>query len=218
MSFAITELLGFAVFIPAVIGLIRFSKISPIYRPFIYCIWIGLANEIVSYFAIKMTHSNFANANCYMLIESILFTWQFKKWRLFEPRNVMFIVILIALALGWIIENAVFPLFKHYDSYFFIAYSFLLCLLSATHISQIMSNERGNLLKSPAFIICVAFIIYYIFSALSELFWVYGLAENKGFRENIAIIGIIANLVAIILYSIAILWMPIKDKFTLPFS
>ncbi len=218
MTFLITEVLNFVIFIPALIGLIRFSKISPIYRPFIYCIWIGLINETASYLIIEKMHSNFMNANIYMFVESILFIWQFKNWRLFERRNWMFVIIISIITLGWIAESVIFSSpFMHFDSYFLIAYSFILSLLSVSLISRIISKERGNMLKNSAFLICIAFIIFYMVSVLSESFWVYGLSENKEFRINVAYIRIIANLVANILYSLAILWMPIKEKYTLPF-
>src|SRR5436305_402363 len=105
MNYKLKILLSFCILIPAVIGLIRFRNIDSAYRPFIYCIWIGLTNEVISYILVKGRHSNVINNNIYGLIEFLLFTYQFKLWGLFRKRNILFTCIISALCLAWIFEN-----------------------------------------------------------------------------------------------------------------
>ncbi len=83
MNFTLLVIFSFSIFIAAIIGGIRYARISAVYHPFLYCLWIGSANEILSYFLIRARHSTAINISIYILIESLLFTWQFKNWGLF---------------------------------------------------------------------------------------------------------------------------------------
>src|SRR5204863_130434 len=77
-------ILSFSISIPALIGLVRFSKISNVFYPILYCIWIGLLNEIISYVMIQNGYQNGINNNIYALIESLLIDWNFKNWTVFH--------------------------------------------------------------------------------------------------------------------------------------
>lgn len=216
MNFTLKAVLSFCIVVPAFIGVIRFSKISPVFRPFIYCIWIGLFNELLSLTIIKSGYSNAVNLNIYLLIEALFFTWQFKNWKLLEKNKWLFLFTIGIICLTWLLMNLVIFRITRFNSYFLITYSFILSLMAITLLSRLILIERRSLLKNPIFIICIAFIIYYTFSVLSEAFWIYGLNENKNFRINVATISVITNLIANLLYSLAIIWMPNKQRFTLP--
>src|SRR5258708_4876976 len=105
MSYAITLILSFSIIIPVVISWIRFRQINPAYYPFIFCLWLGLLNEILSYILSKTIHSNAVNGNIYVLLESFLITWQFYTWKLFNRFKSLYIVILCLLSGVWIVEN-----------------------------------------------------------------------------------------------------------------
>jgi len=215
MSYQLVEILGFAILIPGIIGLIRFSRISPVYYPFIICTWLGILNETVSVIIIEKGHSNAVNLNCYMLAECLLFSWQFLRWGLFKKN--FFAGLVILLVATWVAEVLCLGSIFYLSSYFLVTYSFILSLLAIAMINRLLLRERGRLLKNPVFIICIAFVIYYTFSAMAEVFWSYGLGENMQFRIHVINISIITNLIANLLYSLATLWMPAKQRFTLPF-
>jgi len=216
MNFTLKLVLGFCIVIPTVIGLIRFRLIDRAYQPFIYCIWIGCCNEIFSYILIKGGHPNAINNNVYWLIESLLFTYQFERWGLFSRRKLLFVSIIAILCVAWLSENFIISEIEQFDSYFLIAYSSLLCFMSIALINRLISTERGSLLKNAEFVICVTFVIYYAFNVLVEVFWIYGLSGNKIFVQNVTNISVFTNLLANLLYSYAIIWMPTKRRFTLP--
>lgn len=217
MGFTVAALLSLCIIIPAGIGLVRFSKIGPVYHPFIYCIWIGFFNELLSVIIVKTGYSNALNGNIYMLAESLLFTWQFKNWKLFGKNKVSFPFIVIIICIAWLFESVIISGITVFNSYFLITYSFILSLMSIHLLSRLILAERGNLLKNPVFLICIAFIIYYTFSVLAEAFWIYGF-QSKSFTSKVRSISLLTNLIAILLYSIAIIWMPPKQRFTLPSS
>ena len=93
MSYLIRVIFSFIIVVPVVISWVRFKKINPAYYPFIFCLWIGLINEIASYFCIKYFHNNAVNTNIYSLLESLFITWQFHRWKLFSNTKWLYISI-----------------------------------------------------------------------------------------------------------------------------
>ena len=209
---------AFSIIIPAIIGLVRYTKINKAYYPFIYCIWIGLINEIVSYCLIERGYYNTVNSNIFMLLESLLLLWQFKNWGLFQKKKLLLQVILMLIVIAWVLENFIFFKITRYNSYFLITYSFLISFMSISIINRLIVTERKRLVKNPTFILCVAFVMYYTYSVFSEAFWIYGVDENPDLAVKVHSITVLTNFIAILLYTVAILWMPSKQKFTLPSS
>ncbi len=219
MEFYYEMALNLCILIPAIIGLVRFTKISKGYYPFVYCIWIGLVNEIVSCSLALNGHYNIVNGNIYMLLESLLLLWQFKNWGLFKSRPVLIPMMTATLIIGWVLETLIFfKITAHYSSNFQIGYSFLISLMSISILNKLIVTERKNLLKNATFILCIAFVMYYTFSVLSESFWIYGIGENPDIALKMQTISTVTNFISILLYSVAILWMPSKQKFILPSS
>jgi len=216
MNFTLQVVLSSCIVIPAIIGLIRFRFVDRAYQPFIYCICLGCSNEILNYILMRGKHSNAINNNIYWLIESLLFIYQFKRWGLFRGKMFLYGSIISILCVAWLAENFIISQIVEFDSYFIITYSSLLCFMSIALINRIIVTERGTLVKNAEFVICVTFVIYYAFSVFSEAFRIYGLGENREFRLNIANISMFTNLLANLLYSYAIIWMPTKRRFTLP--
>ena len=218
MNFYLILVLSLTICIPAVIGLIRFNKINEAYYPFIIYIWVGAVNEIIGTIFIYTQHSNIVSLNIYLLIESLLLLWQFVRWRLFDGRSYFVLLIATALLFIWVTENFSYFKITRYDSYFTIFYSALFTFMSISSINKLIVTERKMLVKNPHFIICSAFILYFTMVILSEIFWIYGISQNETFVSNVYSISVIINFISIIFYTLAILWMPIKHRFTLPSS
>jgi len=218
MDFKVEAILIYSIVVPAIIGLVRYSNINKAYYPFIYCIWFGLANETLNLWLVRNGHYNTVNSNIYMLLESLILTWQFKRWGLFQKRQVFLLFVWIIIGVAWVLENFIFFTIQHFSSYFLITYSFLISLMSISIINKLIVSERKKLIKNSTFILCVAFVIYYTFSILSEVFYVYGIDESAGISLRMHNIAVVTNFISILLYSFAILWMPSKQKFTLPSS
>ena len=216
MSWTLNAIFSFSILLAAIIGIIRFKNISPNYYPFIFSLWIGSLNEIVSYFLIRNSVSNALNGNIYVLIESLLISWQFKKWDAFKNNRWVFEIIIILFVTSWIIENFFISRITSFSSYFRVLYSFIIVLISVNTINELIIRERRNIMKNSVFLICTAFIIYYTYKVLVETFWIYGLNYSRGFRNNVYIILTYINLFANLIYGLAVLWMPTKQRFTLP--
>ena len=204
-----------SIIIAAAIGAWRFDDIHPSFRPFIYCIWLALVNESLSIGLIMTRHSNILNSNIYILLESWLIAWQFYNWGLLRRYKIVLPGLLVLLTLGWVAENFFIANILQFSSWFRIFYSFIIVLLSISLLNQHIVVEKEMLLKNPVALICLAFIIYYTYKVLVETFWVYGLNESTTFQSKVYFILNYINLFANLIYALAVLWMPIKHRFTL---
>ena len=203
--------------VAAITGLVRIKKINPAFYPFIIVIWMGLLNECTSLYLIKVLHRHtMVNTNVNILFEALLVCWQFEKWGLFDKSRKLFYAILVFVAAAWIIENFIFFSIHYFSSYAYIANSFILVLLSISQVNELISRERRSILKNPIFLICITFIAYYTCAILVEAFILYGLNEDVHFISSIFYIFLGINVIANINFTIAILWIPTKQRFTLP--
>lgn len=216
MSYTLSAILSFSIAIAAIIGWIRFTRINPAYYPFIYCIWIGLINEIISFFLINAGYHNAINNNIYSLLESIFLTWQFKKWGAFDRFKPSFIIIISLFVVTWTINNFFISSITHFTLYFRALYSFIIVLLSTGILSSLIIRERKNLLKNSVFLICIAFIIYFTYRVLLYSFWIYGFGVSRDFRIKIISFIPYLNLFSNLIYALAVLWMQKKYRFSMP--
>ena len=203
--------------IAAIIGWIRFEKINPAYYPFLFFIWIGLLNETISVTVVDIFHKkSILNNNIYVLSESLILTWQFKKWSLFVRLNNIFIIVIISFILLWFSEGFFISGINSPLHYFRIFYSVGIVLMSVSTINSLIVHERKNILKNPIFIICIGFLIYFTYKVIVWGFWLYGVSLSNEFSRNINRILIYINLFCNLIYALAVLWIPTRHRFSLP--
>jgi hypothetical protein len=217
MNFLQSVICSFSIIIAAIIAAWRFGNIHPVFRPFIFCIWLACFNELLSFVLVRSHLSNVVNANIYVLVESLLICWQFRRWGLFGKQKKIYLLLLGMLSLVWVSENFIFFSIFQFSSWFRILYSFIIVLMAISLLNGHIVRERGALLKNPLVLICLAYIIYYTFKVLVEVFWVYGLNESTAFQIKIYFILDCVNLFCNLIYALAVLWMPTKHRFTLQF-
>ena len=217
MSHPVVFIFSLSILIASVIGWVRFKKIDPAYYPFLYCLWIGTLNEIVSYILVANHQTTALNNNIYVLFEPILLVWLFKNWGSFRRAPQMFTALLILFPILWIVENFFISTITHFTFYYRIFYSFIIVLLSIQIINRLIMTERKNILKNSTFLLCVGFVIYYTFSVLVQTFWLYGLNVSREFTLKVVFILLTINLFSNLIYALAVLWMPTRHRFSLPY-
>jgi len=218
MNFMLSVACSMSIVVAAIIGAWRFKSINKDFRPFLFCLWLGLFNEILSLVAAKTIHNTAINGNIYVLCESLLLLWQFRRWGLFGRQRPVFYLIGGFLLAEWVIENFIIFSIVQFSSWFRIIYSFIIVLLSVSMLNRQILVEKGPLLKNPVALLCLAFIIYYTYKVLVETFWVYGLNESSTFQTKVYLILDYFNLFSNLIYALAVLWMPTKHRFTMPSS
>jgi hypothetical protein len=202
-----------SIFIAGIIGLVRFSRIDPAYYPFLFCLWIGCLNEVLSVVLIANGGKTLVNNNFYVLIESLMITWFFYKKRLFK-KPPLFAVLILSFIVFWITETLIRGITSN-STYFRIFYSFAIVIMSIHMVNEIIFTEK-KLTRNSVFLLCVCFIVYFTYKALLQAFVLYGVSRSS-FLLHIYVLLIYVNLGVNLVYALAVLWMPRKMKFIQPY-
>jgi hypothetical protein len=218
MNYQAAIFFSLSIIIAAVLGGIRYQKIDPVYRPFLFLIWLSLINEILSIVLAYTIRNNVVNNNIFTLLQSLLILWQFRNWKSFQRYRRLLMVLIVLVIASWTIEISFVHTINDFTAYSLILHAFMVVLLSISMINVLLLREYRSLLKNPIFLICTGFILYFTMSILTEIFWQYGLNENKDFRLSIYRILQFINLFSNLIYALAVLWMPAKPRFILPSS
>ena len=214
MNYAFIEYASYSIGIASFIGLVRFRKIDQAYYPFIILLWVGSLNELVNTLVINAGYSNAINSNLYILFESMLILWFFKRQHLFQQQPKLVWIFVTLYAAAWLTELSLFSI-RHFISYFTILYSFITVLMSISMINRLLMSERKLVIKHPLFIICVGFILFFTVAVLVETFWAYGLGSSKQFGMQVYRIQSYTNLITNFIFVFAVLWIPRKQVYTL---
>lgn len=214
MGYYLGAALGATVILPAVTGLIRFKQANQVFYPFIFLMWLGLLNEAVSKVTSYYLRTNSYNSNVYCLFEAWLILYLFYKWRLFEKKTTPLIIAAVLFA-GWITENFAIASMKEFNSYFTIAYTFLIVVLSISMLNQILISEKSLLIKNPRFLILLGFILFFSYSCVVEIFWKYSFTYHAEMSKHFFQVITYLNAFNNILYTYAILCMRRKLRFTM---
>lgn len=215
MNYFLKEGLSYAIVIPVLFGLIKLRRIDRDYLPLLIFLFLGLLAELVSTYQINRGGSNAIVSNIYVLFESLLIVWQFNKWGLFARAKGLFPFFETFFTAFWLFENFYLSSIDVFSSYFRVVYSFAIVLMSIHTINIVILNENKSILLNPSFLACIAFILYFTYKVLVEIFWLYGLNGSDQFRGHIYNIMAYVNLLANLIYAFAILWVPRKQEYIL---
>jgi len=92
-----------------------------------------------------------------------------------------------------------------------VFYAFVLVLLSINQINAMMFNHEGSLLKNPRFILCLGFIIFFLYQIIYEASYYVGSDKSEVANKIIMGFGYI-NFVINLLYAIAIFLITDKKE------
>ncbi len=159
-------------------------------------------------------YSTILNNNIYIGAEALLIVWQFREWGLFQSYKKGYPITIIILVTLWIIENNNIEALGKMTMDFRLLYSLLIVILSINLNNRLVFTYKKNLVKSPVFLICCGFTIYFTYKILIEVFWVYGLNASADFRNNVYIILTWINALVNILYTVAVVCIPMKPHYT----
>ncbi len=209
----------FSIFFAALFGVIRFNHIEKSYYPFIYICWLGLLFEIIAFF-FQEPRGSLLPSNVYVLLEGILFTWQFRLWGSFKRRPWVYYLVLLLITGLWVFDNLVLHEIHKLSSYYRIGYSFVLVILAIDQINKLIVVERKSFLTNAKFLICIGVIIFFSYKLTTEIFYLYALSKESSseFVIQIFIIQKYVNLFANLLFAYLILWIPKKKIFLQPLS
>lgn len=211
--YQLSAILGFSSVFAAALGLIRYSKIEPAYRPLIYIICLGFFNHSLSQVLIQLYRTNTANGNFFVLAESLLYVWLFGNWGLFKRRPWMRYVLYIVLPLVWIGDNLVWHDLKTANAAFRIFSSFVMIFLAIEEATGLITKVKTSLLRNAIFITCCCMLIYFSYKAFIEVFFLIQTPErNYDLLGRIYKIFIYVNCFVNLLFVWDVLCIPTKKQ------
>jgi hypothetical protein len=214
-SYLLAIVLNFSIVIAAAIAIMRFKLIVRSFYPFVFLLWLGAANEALSLILIYRTGSNTVTSNIFVFAEFLLILWQFYTWNDASKRK--YLVIALAGMAVWFADNCILHSLSQNNSLFRSFYSFIILLFSISEGTRIVLYEKGSLLKNAVFIICITFLFYYGCKSYVEMMNAFHLGLAADTLWNLWIIMYFVNAISNLLYAFAILCIPTKQEFILPY-
>lgn len=217
MNSIIVDISAYSLFLPILISILRFKLIGDAYYPFIYLLWVGGCNEIVSAYLLSHNfYNNAYNTNVYSLLEGLLLLWFFRNTSILERVKMLFPFLITLFIAIWSIENFVIigGLGLDFNLRFNIISALCAVLISINIINEILMKDR-DILTSPTFLACIGFVIYFIFRILVDAFLLYGVDMGTSFKSKVNAIHTWINLLSNLIYALAVLWMQRRQAFTL---
>ncbi len=194
--------------------MVRYKKIVSTYHPFIFIIIAAFFSELTGLISERLYKTNAVPANIYSLVECLLWLWQFRRWGGGFKKKWMSVVLVIAMISFWSIETFIQGV-TNFNSAFSIFYSFILIFLAINQVNKLIVEEKNNLLKNSKFLICAGILLFYSYNILVGSFYVLNMKESDTFLANVYYILMYVNLFVNLLFALATLWIPTRQRFTL---
>lgn len=218
INYQLILICSYSIAIAVIIGLARFRKITHAYQPFIFITIAALVNELTSNMLIRYYKSNAISVNILNICQSLLWIWQFQRWGGFSRSQKWVLPTLLGgVVLFWIVENLVLMRIVVFSSVFSLVSSFVLLFLAINQVNRLIVEERGNLLRNSKFLICSGLLIFHAYKIMVDSFYVMKLNESNEFLSNIVFILVFVNLFVNLLYALATLWIPTRQRFTMQY-
>lgn len=195
--------------IAAIIGLVRFRKLDPGYRPFLFYVFVSLANEILSYFLQDQPKKYILiDLNLFTLFEYCILLVQFYYWNIFYRLQWLFYVLLGGFTLLWLLENFIISQITVYNFIQILVHSFIMVLLSINVINHLAVHESGPIYRNAKFIICIGLIIFFIYNIIVNTLFLN--AESKPLALKIFNIRVYVNTLTNVLFAFGVYFIPEK--------
>jgi hypothetical protein len=207
MANLVNFFLSQSILIPIIVGLIRIRHFNRHYQPFFLLLLIGFFAELASF--IFIDHFNKSNAGVikiYSLLESLILLYQFYVWRDGRRRQPIFGFLWTTCLIFWVTEVIIFNNFNTFSPYFRVFYAFVLVLLSINQINSMIFNHEGTLFKNPRFILCLGFIVIFLYQIIYEASFFIGSEQSAVANKIIMGFGYI-NFIINLLYAVAMFFI-----------
>lgn len=206
-------LLSLVVLFPFISGLVRLKNIRQMYLPFIALIAVAIVTEVASFITIKQYENNSPVINIYSLAEYGLIIYQFYCWRYHSRTKKWYPVLGVLCGLIWIIENLVIGHITYVGPIFRVSSAFVLVILSINEINYLIIHENRNLLKNARFLICIGFLIYFLYQILLEGSIYISQQEKNATAAKIIELSMYINAMVNIIYGVAMWFIPKRTLF-----
>lgn len=180
---------------------------------------IASINELLSILLVDVhKKSNAFNSNIYVIIEIVGYLVVFYLWNTLRKNKLTFSIISSGVIFIWIMDNFILHSINEFTPLCRVVNWTVISFLSIEKIGSLKFQVRGSLLKDPTFIICSGLIIFGVYKAIFEFFILIKLNISNNLFFHLYEVLQYVNTFSNTLFALAILWMPKKHNFTMPFS
>lgn len=200
------------VMIPLVIGLIRFNRTVSSYQPFLLLLALAFISESISFICIEvLSTSNAIPFNLYGLAECMVVLYQFYVWGFLKRKRLLYIILVAGLTATWVTENLILSRIEDFSPVFRVTYAFIAVLLSINEINYLIVQDNKSLLRNSRFLICLGFIIIFIYQIIYEASFFVG--SDTVMTLRIVFMFNYINAFVNLIYAIAVLFIPVKTAY-----
>ena len=217
MNLITITLLSQIILFPAIVALVRFKTIRMDYQPFFWLLMIGVVEEAVSYVSVHFlkVNTNALPTNIYILCEWFLLAIQFHQWGFLKGHPNAFYALLFGTAFIWILENIILGHINSFRPYFPFCYCFVIVILSVREINFLITHDNRLLSRNPRFLICIGFIIFFIYRIIFEWAYQLSLLETSDFTTTVIFLFSYINALTNIIFGIGLLLVRREQTFKL---
>lgn len=175
MSETIRMISRLSLAVPAIAAIVRYRSFTFRVMPFLWLILAGVISETVSFY-LDSKPPGYSNvwANFYVASEWVLIMLLFYRWDAERKKYARaYLLVCAAALLIHITEAFYFNRIAYVCEVARILNSFIICLLSVNHINRLIISEKKSVIRHPEFIISCAFVFYFAYKVLVEVFYMH---------------------------------------------
>ncbi len=214
MSYWMNAALSYCIIISVIISIFKYKRIVNHFRPFVFSLWFNFLGCISSTLAAFFWRSNAIVHNIYFIGICMLVLWQFNQWGLFSKYRHLFKIVLLTFVFVWVIDNFIIGSPFLFNPYARIINSFLIVLMSIQLLSDQLLASWQSFWKNSVLLILFSYIIYFVVKILVEVSWQFGTTMSDSFMITTYFFYSFVNFLVNIIYVPAVIWIPVKPKFT----
>ena len=218
------ELLMYAatgsVLLPVVAGFSRYRTMPRQYRLFLLFCLAGFVNDSTVYL-IKLIYGEYeyanVNNNVYSLVCYLLLVNMYKSWGAWQKRLTSFYLLLAIGIIWWVVEVVMMQRGTLATPAVVMFYYLVYIYLSVDAINGVLVEEKRNLFKNLKFIISTGLLSAFSIFSMLEVYYLLELNFSNDMWWFLLRIILVLNTLLNITFGIALLCIPMRQKFTLPY-
>jgi hypothetical protein len=206
--------ISYLICIPVFIGINRFSKIDPSFRPFYLVVFYDFFTEVLYEILSRTIQTNSISYNLYNLVVFFIIGIQFIKWGLLGAKQILVIFWGVFVLGVWVVDNLVLNSLWNFNSYNILVIASLLCFFSLDAISKIHLTVKREKTRNIMFAIVFVWVVKYLLVIVSETSWFFFNGLGARFNWKLTTLVFISGSLINISYAVIALWIPKKQEYS----
>lgn len=215
MHYVLVDIMSYSIAPAAIVGLVRYRKLTAHFYPFVWFVWLALLNELCSSIVIFFGYSNATNNNIYILMEWWLLLWLFHRLTACTALRKRYLFWGLAVSVIWGIEFLIIGSITTFGSIYRICYAASLVVIALCHMHELIVAALQPIRKDAGWIICCGIALFYTYRVITELLYTFTVHFTANFHLAYFFIHVTVNTLCNIIYLIGSLCLPKRPAYIL---